>query len=349
MENFDINKYLTELFYNPKYGFGNLEKIYYKVKQDGKYITKKQIKEFLEKQKVNQIYKENKKPEKFSSIIANGIKDEYQMDIMIYDRYEFNKYKYVLFIIDIYSRYAEAYPMTNRENKTILKGIEDIFNKIGKPKIISCDNEFDTKDFKLFCEKENIQVNFSIPNDIQKNSIVERLNRTIAGYFKKLREIKKYNWVKYLPDIMDNYNNSFHRTIRNTPYKIFFKNGKNKQDIYILLNKFQIGDNVRFKIKKKIFDKGDIQLYSNDIYTIKSFGDKKVLLSNGKYYTKRNLRKVENIVDYEPNQQDLQDKENFNKSKQQKDLKKILKKEGLDNNIIINEKRNIKKRNILNL
>ena len=46
MNNFDTNKYLTEIFYNPKYGFGNLDKIYYKVKHDGKYITKREIKEF---------------------------------------------------------------------------------------------------------------------------------------------------------------------------------------------------------------------------------------------------------------------------------------------------------------
>lgn len=349
MVNFDIDKYLKELFYNPKYGFGNIDKIYHKVKEDGKYITKKEIKEFYEKQKINQIYKETKKPEKFSSIVADKIRDEYQMDIMIYDRYEFNKYKYILFIIDIYSRYAEAYPMTNRENKTILKGIEEIFNKMGKPKLISCDNEFDTKEFNSFCDKENIMVNFSIPNDIQKNSIVERLNRTIAGYFKKLREVKKFNWVKYLPEIMINYNNSYHRTIRNIPYKIFFNGEKNKQDIYILLNKFKIGDNVRVKIKKKIFDKGDIQLYSNDVYYIKSFGDKKVLLSNGKYYTKRNLKKVDNIVDYEPDTEDIKDNEDFLTSKKQKDLNKILKKEGLENNKIFTEKRHIKKRDILNL
>ena len=62
--------------------------------------TQKEINEFLEKQAVVQVFREQKKPKLFSSIIADKIKDEYQMDIMIYDRYEFRKYKYILVIIN---------------------------------------------------------------------------------------------------------------------------------------------------------------------------------------------------------------------------------------------------------
>ncbi len=74
------------------------------------------------------------------------------------------------------------------------------------------------------CNEHNIDVDFSEPNDIQKNSIVERLNRTtLAGYIKKLRiGLKQYNWPKALEQIMENYNSSYHRTIRNTPFDIFF-------------------------------------------------------------------------------------------------------------------------------
>ena len=55
------------------------------------------------------------------------------MDIMIYDRYEFRKYKYILVIIDIHSRYVKARAMTNRENQTIIKNIDEILNEMGKP------------------------------------------------------------------------------------------------------------------------------------------------------------------------------------------------------------------------
>jgi hypothetical protein len=170
--------------------------------------TQKEINEFLEKQAVVQVFREQKKPKLFSSIIADKIRDEYQMDIMIYDRYEFRKYKYILVIIDIHSRYVKARAMTNRENQTIIKNIDEILNEMGKPKLISCDNEFDTKEFTKYLLENNIGVNYSEPLEIQKNSIVERFNKTLAGYIKKIREaLKIYNWVEYLPELVDNYNN----------------------------------------------------------------------------------------------------------------------------------------------
>ena len=347
----DTEKYIKELYYNPKFGLTSPEKLYKKIKENGYKITLKQVKEFINKQEIAQVFNDDKRPENFSSIIADGIRDEYQMDIMVYDRYADGHYKYMLFIIDIYSRFADGEYLTNRENKTIIEAIEKIFDRIGKPKKLSCDNEFDTKEFQIFCKKHNITVYFSIPNDIQKNSIVERFNRTFAGYLKRLRAIKNYKWTKEFRNILDNYNNSYHRTIKDTPHNIFYKGKKNKQDIIIVLNKFKIGDNVRIKIKKKIFDKGDLKLYSNQIYKIKQMGDRKILLDNGKYYSTRTLKKVNDIITYEPpNKEELdKDEKEFNKQTNKRNLDKILKKEGLENNTILETKRIRKSVNRLDL
>ena len=74
----------------------------------------------------------------------------------------------------------------------------------------------------------------------------------MAGYIKKISEaLKIYNWVEYLPELVDNYNNQYHRTIRNTPYDIFYNKGKNKQDILIVPRTFKVNDKVRLRLKKK--------------------------------------------------------------------------------------------------
>jgi hypothetical protein len=86
---------------------------------------------------------------------------------------------------------------------------------MGLPKKFSCDNEFATKEVENYCDKHDIDVVFSEPNDIQKNSVVERLNRTIASLLQKYRvSTDKYDWNKYLPDIIHNYNRSYHSTIK---------------------------------------------------------------------------------------------------------------------------------------
>jgi ribosomal protein L21E len=346
----NLNDYLNGLFYNKNISFNTEKAIYKKAKEEKIFnITHKQIKDYLQNQEVNKIYKEEKRPTKFSSIVADKIRSEYQMDIMVYDRYEHNKYKYILIIVDIYSRYAIGKPMTNRENTTIIKNIDLIFDEMGKPEEIGCDNEFDTLEFRKYCLKNDIKVNYTIPNDIQKNSIVERLNRTIAGYIKKLRFIKIYNWVGELENIFNNYNNSYHRTIRDTPYNIFIEGHKNKQDIFVLLDKFKIGDNVKIKIKKSVFDKGDIKLFSNESYKIVERDGRKILLSNGKYYSSRTLKKVSNIVNYTPPIFNDKEEIEFNKMRKQIDKTKTLKKEGLKEENIIENKRIRKPKNIIDV
>jgi len=346
------DKKLSELFYNSKTGLSNADKLYKKAKEYGLKVTKKEVKEFLDKQYVSQIFKEQKRPEKFSSITADKIRDEYQMDIIVYDRYEYHKYKYILCVIDIYSRYASAKAMTNRRNETIMKKIIEIFSEMGKPKLISCDNEFATIEFNKYCLKHEIDVNYSEPNDIQKNSIVERFNRTLAGYIKKLRfGLNNYDWPKELPNILDNYNNSYHRTIRDNPFNIFYKKAKNKQDIIIVFNKFKVGDKVRLKLKRTIFNKGDNLMYSKEVYTIKEkIATGKYLLDNGKIYTSKNLKKVSDIVEYIPkNEIDEQEEIAHKELQKNKKIDKELKLVGIDKENIIEGKRIKKKKEKLNL
>ena len=345
-----INKELEKLYYNPKYGFTSSTKFYKVAKQNNLNVTQKQINDFINNQAVTQVFREQKRPKKFSSITADKIRDEYQMDIMIYDRYAYHKYKYIIVIIDIYSRYAEARAMTNRENITIMDNIKDILKIMGKPKIISCDNEFNTIEFKNYCLENDIGARFSEPLEIQKNSIVERFNRTLAGYLKKIREaLKIYNWPVHLDDIMTNYNNTYHRTIRNIPYDIFFKKGKNKQDIIIVPRIFKVNDKVRLRLKKKVFDKSDVLYFSKEVYIIDDiekdeYGTTQYLLSNGKTYTGKNLIKVNDIIYYEPDDVNSEEEKEFYETKKAVDLDKSLKKVGINLDNIVEGKREKKKK-----
>lgn len=331
----DVYKDLEKIFYNPKIGFVSADKLYKIARQYNINCTQKDVNNFLDKQAVVQVFKEQKKPRLFSSMIAEQIRHEYQMDLMIYDRYQWHNYKYIIVIIDIHSRFAAARAMTNRENKTIMDNIRDIIKILGVPKIISCDNEFDTHEFKKFCLEHDISARFSEPHEIQKNSIVERFNKTLAGYIKKLREaLKIYDWVKYLQDIMYNYNHKYHRTIRNTPYNIFWEKGKNNQDIIIVPRKFKVNDKVRLRLKKKVFDKSDVRYYSKEIYIVEAvekdrYGTNEYLLSNGKKYTGKNLIKIDDIIYYIPEEVNEEEEKEFIETKKAVDLDKNLKKVGI--------------------
>ena len=76
--------------------------------------------------------------------------------------------------INIYSRFACCRAMTNRKNETILEEIKSIFDEMGLPKAINSDNEFNKAILNDYFE----------PDEINKNAIVERCNRTLCGYGK---------------------------------------------------------------------------------------------------------------------------------------------------------------------
>ena len=85
--NNNVNEQLSQLYYDPKIGLVDAYKLYLKARDKNINITYKQVQEFLNQQHVHQISKQNYRPKFFSSIVADKIRDEYQIDIMIYDRY----------------------------------------------------------------------------------------------------------------------------------------------------------------------------------------------------------------------------------------------------------------------
>jgi hypothetical protein len=264
-----MNKVLNEMYYNPETGFQSAPKLFLKLKKEHPQITLKEVSNFINNQETAQITKRTHKPKVFNTIQGYAPKRNFQIDILVYDRYEFNHYKYILMCVDVYSRYLGAVAMTNRKNETIIKALKQIFDNMGVPQSINSDNEFNTIEFKKLMEKHNIQVYFSDPDEINKQAIVERLNRTIASLLQKWRVATgKYDWYKVLPSIISNYNNTVHRTIKNTPSDVFNGLANNEQEIITVEPVFKLGDLVRLKIKKKIFDKGDSLTHSDDIYLI---------------------------------------------------------------------------------
>ena len=178
---------------------------------------------------------------------------------------------------------------------------------MGKPQIIKADNQFNTPVFISFCISNNIGCEFTSSNEIYKNPIVERFNGTLARNINKFRTLfKRYDWYKYLPEVVYNYNHTYHKTIKNTPNDIFFNNEMNNQKIIILPKVFNIGESVRKVIKKKLFEKGDITTHSQEVYIITAIKGKKYQINDGtdrwyKPYELKLANEVEFHDDYNPN------------------------------------------------
>ena len=293
-----MNK-LKELFYNPKEGYISLNKLRKKLKENNIDLPYKDVKEFYQKQSLNQVMKPIRKPKIFNSFFSSQAGQIFQMDIIVYDRYTYHNYKYMLVVIDIYSRYLQVRAMTNRRMETIIDNFEDILKDMGTPDILQCDNEFNKNEFIKVLEQYDIKTRFSDPNEINKNPIVERVNGTIAKQLQKIRiSTNKYDWYNYLNDVVYNYNHTYHSTIKNKPIDVFTGKELNKQQIIKIDVNYNIGDKVRIMKTKKVFSKGDEITYSTEIYTIEKINKNKIKLKDvERLYKPYEIKKVGEIIE----------------------------------------------------
>ena len=134
-------------------------------------------------------------------------------------------------------------------------------------------------EFKKFCEANNILI---LPTKSKlKASVIERWNRTIKAKMwrlithhttKKLKFPK--NVTKYLKQLVDSYNNSYHRSIRTSPNLVNKKNENNIRKVLygenedVVVFKYKAGDYVRISLEKELFSKGYLPGWEKDIYVI---------------------------------------------------------------------------------
>ena len=292
-----MEKIISKLYYDPEIGFSRPGTLYKKMLKLGyEDVTLKQITEFIKNQNTDQLNKIYKKPGKnTNSISARDIRTCYQMDILVYDRFEYHSYKYILVVIDVYSRYAACKALTNRSMKTICEASKEIFEEMGIPKNLNTDNEFNKKEFNQYCDKNNIKRYYSQPDEQNKNALAERLNYTIARRLNIWREgSKDRDWPKILPKIILNYNNTEHSKIHAIPSEIWAGRAFPLQNIKKIENIFKIGDRVRHVIRKEVFDKNDKLKFSKNIEHISNILGNKIYLDGiTKYFKPYELMKVE--------------------------------------------------------
>ena len=93
-------------------------------------------------------------------IIPGGPRDIYQMDLTnIPDKLKKDKeYRYLLTIIDTFSKYAYAYLLNNKKSENILVHLKDFINIHGKCAKLHTDNgkEFVNTLISDYCQKKDI-------------------------------------------------------------------------------------------------------------------------------------------------------------------------------------------------
>lgn len=279
-----MEELLQKLYYDPQTGFQGLDKLYKKAKLIDSKITKKKVKEWLDQQETQQITTQQKKTKRvYSSILSPSIRNNFQLDIMYLPNPKNNRFSYLLTCIDVYSRKAFVFPIRNKNADTTLDAFQSIMVRSGKPKNINLDagGEFDNELFKNFCEKNQIKLWMSNPEAENKNAIIERFHRTLRGILLKYEVARRRPYIDDLDALVENYNNTYHKTIKTTPNQIWKGEEPNKQNVNYVVYDFSLGDRVRHQVKQAAFTKASSSVkYSKDVYTISNVVGNAYYLTN---------------------------------------------------------------------
>ncbi|GBO02347.1 Putative uncharacterized transposon-derived protein F54H12.3 [Araneus ventricosus] len=204
-----------KVYYDPETGFCGMRELSRKTG-----LSRKEVSEFLHQQDVYTKHKPLICKFKRRRTYVSHIDDQWQADLLFLkplSRYNDGK-NYLLTVIDIFSKYAWAEPISRKTGEEVTKAFKKIF-KERIPEKMQTDKgtEFINKETqKLF--KENTIHWFTSENVEIKCSIVERFNRTLNGKIRKYLAANNTNrYIDVLDQLVKNYNNSYHRSIKMTP------------------------------------------------------------------------------------------------------------------------------------
>ena len=207
-------------------------------------------------------------------------------------------------------------------------------------------SEFNNSEFKKFCEENNIILDL-IKSDSHKLGIINRWHRTIkeklVKYFDSFDTVR---WIDIIDKIVYNYNHTKNRGIGYKPIEVndFIENmirQKKKiegENIRENETEYKVGQYVRELNDKNIFDDKMKSKYSNEIYEITKVNNNSLIIKNDKNDLFK-IKKYEVKIVKKPTENNIKLKEKIIANKEHKQ-QRILRKEGINQEIIIEGKRN---------
>lgn len=224
-----------------------------------------------------ELHKQARKNYPRRNVELKGIHDLYQADLVDMTKFSNSNrgYKYILTIINCFTKFGIALPLKTKSGTEIVKTLIPVLQS-HPMKHFQTDQgtEFFNSNVKSLLKSYNVNHYHTFSD--KKASIVERFNRTLKSRMWKLfSEQGSYRWLSNLPKLVSMYNNTVHRTIGVKPINV---TKYNERDVLynivksrkksVLKQKFKVNDRVRISKNQSEFSKGYWPRWSNEIFTI---------------------------------------------------------------------------------
>ena len=270
-----MNNYLSELYYNPKNpaSFGGPSKLYQAVKNR---YSLKQVRDWLQGQEAYSLHRPVRRTFPTNRVLVEGIDDQWDADLMDMSNYanSNNGIRYVLLVIDIFSKYVWLRPLHTKTGAEVREAFASIQKRT--PKLLRTDKgkEFTNNIVERYLKSRGIH-HFVTQNEGKAN-YAERAIKTIKNHIQRyMTHHQKHEYVDILPDVNQSYNTSFHTTIGMTPKEVTKHNEKavwwltywprkHARKVF----KFKIGDVVRIPYSTNVFTREYDEKWTGEVFKV---------------------------------------------------------------------------------
>lgn len=273
---------LKKLYQDPKFSaaFSGKQTFSDAVRSQDRTVKRKDVEKAFRGIDAYTLHKPTRRESLYRRIYTKGIGYLYQCDLVDMSKFadENNGFKWLITIIDTFSKKAWAYKMKNKSAESIVTVMTPFFKKNKCNKIeFDQGGEFKNRLFLDLLKKHKIKY-FHVYSD-RKCAIVERFNRTLkTRMYRSFTSRGSHRWIDVLQDLINAYNSSKHRSIGGfTPNQVKKSNEhiirrilypKIKKEKKHTKTVYKIGDTVRISMMKAPFQKGYDQTYSYQVYEV---------------------------------------------------------------------------------
>lgn len=265
-------------------GYGGVDRLWREGVKRLPGLRRETVEKFLRNEHAYSLHRPARKHFARNPTYVSGIDRQWQADLADMQALarENKGVRYLLTVVDVFSKYAWVVPLKDKSAKVVTAAFRTLFNSTPrKPIRLQTDagKEFINRELRTLLAEHGIE-HFHSYSD-QKAACAERFNRTIKQriwtYF-TAHQTKRY--LEALPQLVDAYNRSRHRTIGMAPVDVrpehearlwvrMFGDGGQGQTPKTPFNQpLNEGDKVRISKLKGDFPKGYTPNWSHEHFVV---------------------------------------------------------------------------------
>jgi len=182
----------------------------------------RRIMEFLRNQESYQLQFIEKKPRITTPVFSSEVNGHWQVDLINFQKYNEREYKWILAVVDVFSKYLWAWPLKNKSAEEVKEAFSCIFRE-RRPIVLQTDNgkEFKNAILADYLRLWGITHVFSKAYTPTTQGIVEQYNQTLKHkIFNGFLGNKNKKWVDDLASYVENINTAKQSVTKEAPLDI---------------------------------------------------------------------------------------------------------------------------------